>query len=130
MTLSERQSKFTFNISLLIQFAYQKGFALTCGEFFRTEQQQIIYVSTGKSKTLNSRHLQRLAADFNIFKDGRMLFADNTLLIQDLQAVQVLGEYWLTLNTDNVWGGDWNRNHSVLDETFRDPYHFEMKPAA
>ena len=120
MTLSEKQSVFTFNIASLIQFAYKNGFVLTFGEVFRTLEQQEIYFKSGRSKTMNSRHLQRLAVDFNLFKDG--------VLLNDAKIIQPLGEYWITLNTDNVWGGDWNRNHSTLDETFKDPYHFEMKP--
>jgi hypothetical protein len=134
MTLSEKQFKFTFNISLLITFAWQKGFALTFGEVYRTLEQQKIYFDSGRSKTMNSRHLQRLAVDFNIFKRDnalapwRMMFQDKALLIADLQAAQVLGDYWMSLNTENVWGGDWDRDNDVLDETFRDPYHFEMKP--
>lgn len=120
MTLSAKQKIFTFNIHRLIEFAFKNGYELTFGEVYRTEEQQKIYVQTGRSKTMNSRHLQRLAVDFNIFKDGQ--------LINDAKTIQPLGEYWITLNTDNVWGGDWNRNHSVLDEKFKDPYHFEMKP--
>lgn len=120
MTLSERQQLFTFNIHQLIEFAYKKGFKLTFGEVFRTEEQQRIYFNTGRSKTMNSRHLQRLAVDFNIFIDGK--------LINDPALIQPLGEFWMSLNTDNIWGGDWNRNHSILDETFKDPYHFEIKP--
>ena len=73
-----------------------------------------------RSKTMDSRHIQRLAGDFNIFKNG--------VLINDAKTIQPLGDFWMTLNTDNVWGGDWNRNHNTIDETFKDPYHFEMKP--
>ncbi len=120
MTLSEKQQTFTFNIASLITYAFRNGFKLTFGEVYRTIEQQKIYFDTGRSKTMNSRHLQRLAVDFNIFKDG--------VLLNDPKLIQPLGEYWLTLNTDNVWGGDWNRDHSVLDETFKDPYHFECKP--
>jgi hypothetical protein len=120
MSLRTKQSIFTFNIHKLIEFAYKNGFELTFGEVFRTIEQQTIYFNTGRSKTMNSRHIQRLAVDFNIFKDG--------VLINDAKIIQVLGEFWITLNTDNVWGGDWDRDHNTLDETFKDPYHFEMKP--
>lgn len=122
MTLSERQQVFTFNIHQLIEFAYKNGFKLTFGEVYRTEEQQKIYFDTGRSKTMNSRHLQRLAVDFNIFIDNR--------LINDPLTIQPLGNFWVTLNLDNVWGGDWDRDGSTLDETFKDPYHFEMKPVS
>jgi hypothetical protein len=120
MTLSTKQKIFTLNISLLIQYAFKQGIELTFGEAYRTVEQQKLYFDTGRSKTMNSRHLQRLAVDFNVFIGG--------VLINEPAKIQPLGEFWMTLNTDNVWGGDWNRNHSVLDETFKDPYHFEMKP--
>lgn len=120
MILQKKQSVFTFNIHLLIEFAFKQGFELTFGEVFRTIEQQTIYFNTGRSKTMDSRHIQRLAVDFNIFKDG--------ILINDPKIIQPLGDFWITLNTDNVWGGDWNRNHNLLDENFKDPYHFECKP--
>lgn len=120
MTLSEKQQAFTFNIHLLIQEAFRLGFKLTFGEVYRTPEQQKIYFDSGRSKTMDSRHLQRLAVDFNIFKDG--------VLINDPKTIQPLGEFWMSLNTDNVWGGDWNRNHNLVDESFKDPYHWEMKP--
>ena len=120
MTLGEKQRIFTFNIHILIDWAYKNGFELSFGEVYRTVEQQKIYFDTGKSKTMNSRHIQRMAVDFNIFIAGE--------LINDPAKIQPLGEFWITLNTDNVWGGDWDRDHSVLDETFKDPYHFEMKP--
>ena len=120
MTMQKQQALFTFNIHLLIEYAFKQGFELTFGEVFRTVEQQKIYFDSGRSKTMDSRHMHRLAVDFNIFKNGE--------LINDAQIILVLGEFWIALNTNNVWGGDWNRNHSVLDETFKDPYHFEMKP--
>ena len=134
MTLSEKQQQFTFNIHLLIQEAFRLGFKLTFGEATRPIEQVWLnfygYSITNTngvlslvkkqptSKTLNSKHVDRLAVDFNIFKDG--------ILINDPKIIQPLGEYWMSLNTENTWGGDFNRNHSILDETFKDPYHFQM----
>lgn len=128
MTLSEKQQTFTENIGKLIAFAIANGYKLTFGEVYRTPEQQQIYFNTGRSKTLNSRHLQRLAVDFNIFKDGVYLFQNAATKKAEVQSCLVLGNYWLTLNPDNVWGGDWDRDHDTFDETFLDPYHFEMKP--
>lgn len=128
MSLSSKQKVFTFNISRLIQEAYRLGYELTFGEVFRTLEQQTIYVKTGRSKTMNSRHLDRLAVDFNVFRGGVLLFNDPTTRRAEIQACLALGRFWLSLNTDNVWGGDWDRDLDTLDETFLDPYHFEMKP--
>lgn len=127
MKLSEKQRIFTRNIGKLILFAYENAFALTFGEVARTIEQQRIYFKSGRSKTMNSRHLDRLAVDFNIFYINALLFTDSKEYLVDLEICRVLGDYWESLHPDNVWGGDWNRN-GIMDETFRDPYHFEMKP--
>lgn len=127
MTLSQKQKIFTNNIALLIQKASSLGFSLTFGEVYRTVEQQKIYYDSGRSKTMDSRHLQRLAVDFNIFFGDSLLFLVPENYPTDIETARPLGEYWESLNPDNVWGGDWNRN-GILDETFRDPYHFEMKP--
>ena len=39
----------------------------------RSKDQQEIYIRTGKSKTYNSMHLKRLAADIFIFKGDEWL---------------------------------------------------------
>lgn len=120
MTLRDKQSVFTFNIHKLIQYAYRRGYVLTFGEVYRTQEQQRLYFNTGRSKTMNSRHLQRLAVDFNVFKNGALLSRPIDF--------KPLGDYWESLHTDNRWGGDWDRDDNLDEETFRDPYHFEMKP--
>jgi len=125
-TLSSKQKTFTFNVSLLIAYAYSNGFQLTFGEVYRTLEQQKIYFNSGRSKTMNSNHLNRLAVDFNIFYDGKMLFFDEKKYSVDVETVRPLGEYWESLHPLNRWGADWNKN-GINDETFRDPYHFEMQ---
>jgi hypothetical protein len=118
MTLREKQSVFALNVSKLIAFAYGQGYELTMGEVLRTEAQQMIYVNMGRSKTVNSKHLQKLAIDLNLFKDGKIL----TMPAE----YKPLGEYWVTLNSENRWGGDWDKDSDLNDETFPDPGHFEM----
>jgi peptidoglycan L-alanyl-D-glutamate endopeptidase CwlK len=125
MTLSEKQQIFTFNIHLLIQEAFRLGFKLTFGEVYRTPEQQKIYFDIGRSKTMDSRHLQRLAVDFNIFKDGVILFQDKNNYEKDVLSCKVLGDFWLSLNTSNRWGADWDKDGNPLNDKFRDPYHFE-----
>ena len=128
MGLIDDQKKFAQHIGQFICFAFQYGFELTMGEVARTPEQQKIYFDSGRSKTMNSRHLVRLASDFNIFHGGRMLFTDSKRWSEDLAIARVLGDFWESLDGQNVWGGDWNRNN-VDDERFRDPYHFERKPS-
>lgn len=98
MKLSEKQYKFTFMVHQLIAYAYEQGYTLTCGELYRTEEQQAIYLKTGRSKTMNSKHLQRLAVDFNLFQDG--------VLLQTKEDFKLLGEYWKSLDPLNRWGGE------------------------
>lgn len=116
MKLSEHQQIFTRNIAKLIVFANENGFELTFGEAERTREQQLIYVQTGKSKTMESNHLRKLAVDFNCFKNGNLTYDWNT--------VKVLGDYWVTLHPKNRWGGDWNNNK--IKDGFIDVPHFEM----
>ena len=108
MTLREKQSLFVYNVSKLIQFAYEKGFELTAGVFYRTEEQQKIYLEKKLSKAKRSKHQDRLAVDFNLFIDGK--------LTNENEDYKPLAEYWESLNENNVAGYRWGW----------DPYHFEM----
>lgn len=112
MTLSEKQQLFVLNVAKLIQKADSFGIKLTFGEAFRTIEQQEIYVRTGKSKTMNSRHLQRLAVDFNFFINGKLVY--------DKAKIASLGAYWESLHVNNKWGGNF--------VGFTDVPHFEMAP--
>ena len=116
MQLSQHQRVFTKNIAKLILFAFDNGIELTFGEAYRTNEQQFIYVQTGKSKTMKSNHLKRLAVDFNFFIDGNLTYK--------WEHVKVVGDYWESLDPRNRWGGDWNKNN--LKDGFIDTPHFEM----
>jgi hypothetical protein len=136
MTLGEKQEIFLQNFARLILWGFEQGYHLRPGELLRTKDQQMLYFEgfnivkynmdlklipcKRKSKTMYSRHLEKLAGDLNRIVDG--------VLSNNPKDYQPLGEYWISLHSDNVWGSDWNKNHSFLDETFQDPYHFEMKP--
>jgi hypothetical protein len=57
-----------------------------------------------RSWTKSSKHLQRLAIDFNFFvKDEN----GNLRLTYNKKDVQKLGDYWESLNPKNKWGGNW-----------------------
>ena len=117
MKLSEYQRIFTKNVADLINYAYNDlCIELTFGEAYRTNEQQLIYVQSGKSKTMNSKHLKRLAVDFNFFKDGNLTY--------DWNVIKPLGDYWESLHPLNRWGGDWNNNEEK--DGFIDTPHFEM----
>lgn len=123
MRLSQKQRIFTKHIGMLIAFAYSRGIELTFGEAHRTKAQQFLYffgldVVDGKlvkakklSWTLYSRHQDRLAVDFNFFINGKLTYKKIDL--------QILGDYWESLDEKNEWGGNWEKN--------LDTPHFERK---
>jgi len=99
MTLGQKQEKFARNIAKLLQFAFEKGYEVRLQEFMRTLDQQKLYVQQGKSKTMASKHVDKLAGDIYFTKGG--------VLLQTKKEVQPLGDYWESLDKDNQWGGNW-----------------------
>lgn len=98
MSLVPEQAAFLLDVCKLVQYASQNGWVVTGGELFRTPEQQEIYLKTGRSKTMASNHLRRLAVDLNFFRDGQ--------LMMDKTAVAPLGAYWESLHPNNRWGGN------------------------
>ena len=96
-SLSKKQREFTLMVGRLIDFIYSHNMEATLGEVWRTPYQQAKYFLDGKSKTLHSKHLQRLAIDLNLFINNRY--------ITDPEKYRPLGEYWESINPENVWGG-------------------------
>lgn len=133
MTLGQSQRIFTKNIACLILYAYEIGFELSFGEAERTPSQvllnyygfDVVNDSNGlqlkkrdrTSKTLESRHPDRLAVDFNFFINGNLTYK--------YEDVKPLGDYWVSLHNKNRWGGDFNKNG--IKDGFMDTPHFEMQ---
>ena len=109
MSLSYEQQEFTKHISILIIYANSLGVELTFGDAFRSVEQQEIYFKAGKSRTMRSNHLRRLAIDFNFFIRGE-LFYEHPL-------IEKIGIFWEGLNLYNRWGGNF--------KNLRDTPHFE-----
>lgn len=112
MSLVAEQAAFLLDVAQLIQKATELGWTVTGGELYRTAEQQQIYVKTGRSKTMNSNHLKRLAIDLNFFQQDRKL-------VYSKAALQAIGDYWESLNPKNSWGGNWS--------SFKDVPHFERR---
>ena len=105
MTLGEKQRKFTRMIADLIVFAYDNGFELTFAEAYRTPEQAALNAKAGKGIS-TSLHLDRLAVDFNLFKDGAYL--------SQTEDHRPLGEYWESIG--GAWGGRFkDGNHYSLE---------------
>lgn len=98
MSNVSEQADFLLDLARLINKATELGFQVTAGELYRTPEQQEIYVKTGRSKTMQSLHLQRRAVDLNFFKDGKLVY--------DKSAIAPLGAYWESLHPWNSWGGN------------------------
>lgn len=115
MSLREKQSVFALNFAKLVQYAYSIGYEITYGEGLRTKSQQYLYFegfdiekigaslklykSTRRSKTMNSKHLLKLAHDINLFKNGQIQ--------TDAEAFKPLAKYWKSLHPANESGYDW-----------------------
>lgn len=107
--LRDAQDRFARHVAHLINFIHSEtDLTISFGEAYRTEYQQKEYLRTGFSKTMDSKHLQRLAIDLNFFKEGRLLLSEKERHKEDYDLLKPIGEYWLTLNTKNEWGGFWD----------------------
>lgn len=83
-------------------------------EGLRTLEKQKELFESGKSQTMNSRHLRGLAVDIAIFIDGKVNWDfPNYKLVADH-----IKEVAKKLNTPLQWGGDWI--------SFKDGPHFEL----
>lgn len=122
MSLSDRQCSFTKALAQLILYIDAKGYQVKIQELNRTLDQQKAYVAQGVSKTLDSRHLDKLAADLILFKDG--------VPVSDQEAYRAFGECWERL------GGRWGGRFGLEDQPPQvqamklgwDPDHFEFHP--
>lgn len=122
MSLSDEQAKFLQHVILLVQFAVQLGFKVTPGELARTIEQQKIYVQTGRSKTLNSMHLKKLAIDLNFFLHGK--YINNLPQYETLKILKPIGKFWESLDPKNRWGGNFDKDFTRSDPWVDTP-HFE-----
>lgn len=99
-TTRQKQSRFARNIAKLIEYAYSIGYEITFGECWRSPEQAKWNAAQGIGTT-NSLHIERLAIDLNLFKDGRF--------ITDSEGHSLLGAFWKSLGPDFRWGGDFTK---------------------
>lgn len=110
MTLGQKQRHLTRMIADLIIFAYDNGYELTLGDAYRDPR---VHGAVGKKSSYssaNSLHKERLAIDFNLFKNGQYL--------TQTEDHRLLGEYWESIG--GTWGGRFNDgNHYSLEHNGR-----------
>jgi hypothetical protein len=111
MTLREKQSLHVRLVAKLIEFAVANGYELTWGETWRTPEQAALNASKGIG-IRKSLHVDRLAVDFNLFRDGRLLTRT--------EDHRLLGEYWESLHPLARWGGRFkDGNHYSIEHEGR-----------
>lgn len=136
MMLGEQQRVFTKLVSKLIAFAYGRGYELSFGEAYRSDEQAVINAlgaggrvnlsaalrtsgfaelagaieNNRGSGIKNTLHGNRLAIDLNLFQDGHLLESHANF--------KVLGDYWKGLHPLCRWGGDFSTP---------DVFHFSME---
>jgi hypothetical protein len=102
MTLGQKQRLFSKLIAQLILTAYGLGYEVTFGDFYRDPRLHGGYRNSGGYGSAKSLHKLRLAADLNLFKDGKYL--DKT------EDHEELGKIWMAMHPMCEWGGHGNRN--------------------
>jgi hypothetical protein len=110
MQLWQRQSQFSTNVALLLQYIRFKGYHATLGEAFRTPEQALIYAKSGKG-IADSLHCKRLAIDLN-------LISAQGVYLTDPKEYEQFGIYWEGLDPLNRNGRNFKR---------ADANHFEMQ---
>jgi hypothetical protein len=111
LTLREKQSLFVRLQALFIEEAYARGYELTEGEGWRPPEMVKIYAEDGRGSG-RSLHPDRLAKDWNLFKDG--------VWLKSTEDHRPLGEWWEKLNPLCRWGGRFgDGNHYSLEHEGR-----------
>lgn len=92
--LLQKQQQFAGMVAMFLPWLLSKGYAITFGEFLRTKAQAEKNAASGVGIS-NSLHLQKLAMDLNLFKNG--------VFLEGLEGYREAGEYWESLG--GSWGG-------------------------
>lgn len=116
MSLGQDQELFCKHAVMLINQAWEMGYQVRLGEVLRPIEMQEIYVKTGRSKTMDSQHIKKLAIDLVLLRDG---------LICTHEQIKPLGQWWQALDEKNRWGGSWRGLVESGKSHFVDAPHFE-----
>lgn len=118
LTLGQSQELFAAHVAQLIQKAFAMGYGVRLGEVMRPIEMQELYVKTGRSKTMNSMHIKKLAIALNLIKDGKLCTREQ---------IEPLGKWWEELDPANRWGGSWRGLVEAKKSSFVDAPHFERQ---
>lgn len=118
MTLGEHQEQFAKHFTELLIKAQAMGYAVRIGEVWRPVEMQKLYVQQGRSKTLQSEHLNKCAGDLVLLRDGKICTREQ---------IKPLGDWWEALDPRNRWGGNWRGLVDQGKSSFVDAPHFERR---
>lgn len=108
MNLGQRQRLLVRLLARLTDFAYEQGYEMTLGDAFRDHRVHgAPGVKMGYGHPL-SNHKNRLAQDYNLFKDG--------VFLAKTEDHKPLGEFWESLHPLCRWGGRFSDgNHYSIE---------------
>ena len=128
---SSKNARNTTNEALQVLF-YEvvKHFDCKVTEGYRTVERQKDLVASGASKTMNSRHLDGNAVDVYPYPI-RIPDPNSKSFGKDLARFYYFGGFVKGMATamgiSIRWGGDWDGDTEVNDQSFDDLPHFELK---
>ena len=99
-------------IKVMTEAGNHADFVITCG--LRTKEEQVKMVATGRSHTMQSRHLTGHAVDVAIIKDKQVSWD----FIEYKKFAAIVLDIARDMNIPIVWGGEWR--------ILRDGPHFEL----
>jgi len=109
MSLKREQAAFMSDLRTLLAHAMDEHHLLvTGGELERKPEMQQLYVKSGYATTMDSMHLRRCAIELSFFHDD----GNDLRLVQDLEELLKLAEFWESLDPRNRWGG---RSNNTVD---------------
>ncbi len=118
--LSSQQHYFARDLAKLIDKIHELGLEVSLKDLYRSPECQQLMFDKGVSKARpgKSFHQKSLAIDLVVFEN----LDDDPELEPNwaFEAYQALGDYWQSLDSKNVWGGEWPK--------LRDAGHFERRP--
>lgn len=114
LSLGDKQQLFSQLVAKLLIRAKELGYEVTLGEAWRSQatatEIKRWYADHGKGIP-NSLHIQRLAIDINLFKDGKYLTSTSDY--------KELGDWWVQQHRLARWGGNFvhlvDGNHFSLE---------------
>ncbi len=116
--LFDEQWQFFQDLMLLGTQVRAAGWSMSLRGVWRPEELQKIYLKQGVTSTLNSDHLDALAADIYLRTPQGLVLETKEQFNNHWDQVNEFAVFWESLNEDNYWGGRWK---------FFDPYHWGTK---